>query len=130
MLTIVIVIGITIVVRRDSEVRQLKKNHEVTRATIHGFGYKAGRSSATTDYLFYVGSQEYEGHFNHDLFCRRLSEEDKRILRSVKIPIVYLPQDPTVSRVLLRKNDYDCFKVAYEPSDGLKRILDTYINCD
>lgn len=115
-------------VKYNSDEAILVKEKQVTFGNIIDYGKSAGRGGHSAKYKFKVHSIEYIGRFTEENFCFNPRIGDKMKISKIKIPIVYLPDNPRVSRIILNKEDYEKYDIPY--LDTLPDILVKYFECE
>lgn len=106
----------------------LKENHQITFGNITYFGSSAGGAAAAPEYTFRSNGKKYDVTFYSSTFCKRFSTKDEYNIQRTKFPVIYNPDNPEISRILLRKKDYRKYNVPIP--DTLKHIIDKYFECD
>lgn len=108
--------------------KQLIENHEITTAKITYFGHSAGSAHAPPEYTFYVNNRKFNGVFSLKLFCEKPGNDSQNEIRKLNIPVIYKKADPSINRILLKKEDFIKFNVPYP--DSLEADLKRFFDCD
>lgn len=114
--------------RYYSEEKDLAQKYEIAIGKITYFGYSAGSATGSPEYTFNLNNHKIVESFKQNVFCRRLSNEDERIIKSIKFPVIYSPSNPDVSRILLKRSDFKKYEVPFP--DSLKYVIEKYFDCD
>jgi len=104
---------------------QLAKDFRVTYGNIISIG-SVGRSPGGAKYSYCVNGNSFEGHINISRFCTR-HRKDLCIFEDLDIPVIYSPEKPDVSLILLKHSEYREWGLAYP--DSIKRKLHFYFEC-
>lgn len=110
-----------------SEEKILLDSHKLIMGRITDYGYSAGGAGAAAEYMFKINQKKYEEPFAKKLFCIRLSKEDKRIISNTDFPVIYSPENPEISRILLRSEDYR--KYGVKIPERLSSTIANYFDC-
>jgi hypothetical protein len=107
----------------------IKLNHSkaLTHGFITSFGYVKGRSRMSASFVFEVDGRKYDGAFSSSDFCHLLSQAEEDSIQKVPIPVVYVPEDPEINEILLKKSQYIDYNVEYP--ERLASVLYAYFDC-
>ncbi len=108
--------------------KALEDNYKITSGNIVDFGYSMASASAPPEYSFKVNKKRYTVTLRDCSPCKRFSNRSKYYIQRTKFPVIYDPKNPEVSRMLLRKKDYERYNVPIP--DTLKPIIERYFEFD
>ncbi len=106
----------------------LTEIYEVTYGRIDQLGFNGGSSVVWPSYEYTVNNKTYKGTYSFDLYCRTYSRTQLSDILGKQIQVVYNPNDPSVSQILLRKADYIRYNQDY--SKEVNDLLGKYFDCN
>lgn len=108
---------------------ELQKDYKITSGYISHLG-SGGRTASLPAYTFKAANnKEYTVGIGTFKFCSSYSSHGaKYLIQQIEFPVVYSSKNPKVSRILLRKKDYQKYNVPMP--DTLRPIIRKYFECD
>jgi len=129
-LIIVTVILFFMLVKHFTSRSKLKKSFIIANGKISDFGHDVGGKSISPYFTFKVNQVKIERPFSMDKFCNpphKYSLTEKREILNQNYLVIYNPDKPEISEILLHDKDFEKYGVPYP--DSLRQVLETYFDC-
>ena len=107
----------------------LTHSHKLAEAQIISFGYNAGGASAPIKYIFKTNNGKvYESNIRKNIFCKNLSNEQEKFLKTKKFQVLYSPKNPSVNLFLFQRIDFEKYNIFFPKN--MEDIFSEYFECN
>ncbi len=105
----------------------LDGKYEMTFGYINDLGFNGGGSVVTPSYNYKVDKKSFRGSYSFNQYCQQFSDYHLKKIKGKKLPVIYYPYDPKISKIVLKRKDFIKYRIEY--TSEYQDLLEEFFDC-